>query len=83
MINVNMDKARDIKKDMIRAERNPKLAALDVEFMRAVEAGDTAKQSEISTKKQALRDATDDPAIASATTPDELKAVRPAALDEE
>ena len=83
MITVNMDKARDIKKDMIRAERNPKLAALDVEFMRAVEAGDTAKQSEISTKKQALRDATDDPAIASATTPDELKAVRPAALDEE
>jgi len=58
MITVNMTKAVEIKKDMIRAERDPKLAALDVEFMRAVEAGDTAKQAEISTKKQALRDAT-------------------------
>jgi hypothetical protein len=80
MITVNMDKARDIKKDMIREARTPKLEALDVDFMRAVEAGDTAKQAEISTKKQALRDATDDPAIAAATTPDELKAVVPTAL---
>ena len=82
MINVNMDKAREIKKDMIREERNPKLAALDVDFMRAVEQGDTDLQATISAKKQALRDATDDPAIASATTPDELKAVVPTALQE-
>jgi len=82
MITVNMTKAVEIKKDMIRAERDPKLAALDVEFMRAVEAGDTDKQAEISTKKQALRDATSDPAIAAATTPDELKAVVPTALAE-
>jgi len=83
MITVNMDKARDIKKDMIRADRTPKLEALDVEFMRAVEAGDTAAQATIATKKQALRDATDDPAIAAAATPDELKAVVPTALQEE
>lgn len=82
MITVNMDKARDIKKDMIREERTPKLAALDVDFMRAVEQGDTDLQATIAAKKQALRDATDDPAIASATTPDELKAVVPAALQE-
>jgi len=80
MITVNMDKARDIKKDMIRADRKAKLEALDVEFMRAVEAGDADKQAEIAAKKQALRDATDDPAIAAATTPDELKAVVPTAL---
>ena len=83
MITVNMDKAREIKKDMIRAERKAKLEALDVEFMRAVEAGDSDAQATIAAKKQALRDATDDPAIASASTPDELKAVRPAALDAE
>lgn len=83
MINVNMDKARDIKKDMIRGARTPKLEALDVEFMRAVEAGDTAAQATIAAKKQALRDATDDPAIAAAQTPDELKAVVPTALQEE
>lgn len=82
MITVNMDKAREIKKDMIRVEREPKLAALDVEFMRAVEAGDSDAQATIAAKKQALRDATDDPAIASAKTPDELKAVVPSALAE-
>ena len=79
-IRIDMDKAREIKKDMIRAERKPKFEALDVAFMRAVEAGDTAKQAEIAAKKQALRDATDDPAITAATTPEELKAVVPAAL---
>ena len=82
MIKVNMDKAREIKKDMIRAERNPKLAALDVDFMRAVEQGDTDLQATIAAKKQALRDATDDPAIANASTPEELKAVIPTALQE-
>ena len=82
MITVNMTKAVEIKKDMIRAERDPKLAALDVEFMRAVESGDTAAQATISAQKQALRDATDDPAITAATTPEELKAVVPSALAE-
>lgn len=83
MITVNMDKARDIKKDMIRAERKAKLEALDVEFMRAVEAGDTAAQATIAAKKQGLRDATDDASILNATTPEELKAARPAILDED
>lgn len=80
MITVNMTKAREIKKDMIRAERAPLLAALDVEYMRAVETGDTVKQAEVAAKKQALRDATKDPAIATAQTPDQLKAVVPEAL---
>lgn len=80
MITVDMTKAREIKKDMIRAERAPKLAELDTEFMRAVESGDTAAQAAVAAKKQALRDATSDPKIAAAKTPDELKAVTPAAL---
>lgn len=82
MITVNMNKAREIKKDLIRLERDPKLAELDVAFMKAVEQGDTALQAEIATKKQALREATDDPAIQAASTPEELKAIVPAALDE-
>ena len=81
MININMTKAKEIKKDMIRAERAPLLDLLDVQFMRAVESGDTAKQAEIAAKKQALRDATADSAIEASSTPEELKAVRPAALD--
>jgi hypothetical protein len=80
MIKVNMTKAVEIKKDMIRAERAPMLDSLDVEFMRAVEAGDEVAKAEIAAKKQALRDATKDPAIAAAKTPEELKAVVPAAL---
>jgi hypothetical protein len=82
MITVNMTKAVEIKKDMIRAERKEKLEALDVEFMRAVEQGDTDAQATIAAKKQALRDATDDPEITAASTPDELKAVVPSALQE-
>lgn len=82
MIQVNMTKAVEIKKDMIRAERKPLLDALDVQFMRAVEAGDTEAQATIAAQKQALRDATNDPAITAATTPDELKAVVPTALAE-
>jgi len=80
MIKVNMTKAVEIKKDMIRAERAPMLDQLDVEFMRAVEAGDAKAQAEIAAKKQALRDATKDAAIAAAKTPEELKAIVPAAL---
>lgn len=76
-IGINITKAKDIKLDIIRAERAPLLAQLDVEFMRAVEQGDTAKQAEISAKKQALRDATKDPEILEATTVEELKAADP------
>jgi len=83
MITVDMTKARDIKRDMIRAERKPLLEQLDVEFMRAQEAGDIQKQALIADKKQSLRDVTADPAIDAATTPDELKAVRPDVLGTE
>lgn len=77
MISIDMTKAREIKREMIRAERAPMLAALDVEFMRAVELGDTAAQQSIATEKQRLRDATRAPAIDSAQTPDELKDLNP------
>lgn len=77
MISINMTKARDIKRDMIRAERAPLLAELDLQFMRAVEQGNTSLQAEIAARKQALRDATDDPVIEAAETPEELKAAVP------
>ena len=77
-----MTKAKEIKKDHIRQERAPLLQKLDVGFMKALEAGDNAKMEEIKAQKQALRDATADPAIAAAETPEELKAARPAILDQ-
>ena len=72
MININMTKARDIHRDKVRQARNPKLAAKDVEFQRALETG--ADTAAIVAAKQALRDAPASAAIDAATTPDELKA---------
>ena len=50
--------------------------------MRATEAGDADEQASIATKKQQLRDITADAGITNATTADQLKAVRPAILDQ-
>lgn len=75
---INPDKAKAIWKDKWREARKPLLASLDVEFMRAVEAGDSSKQAEIAAKKQALRDVTLTPI--SGTTPEEIKAVWPEVL---
>jgi len=72
MININMTKARDIHREKVRQARNPKLAAKDVEFQRALETG--ADTSAIVAAKQALRNAPAAANIESATTPDELKA---------
>jgi hypothetical protein len=78
MITINIDKAKAIWKDKWREARKPKLAALDVEFMRAVEAGNSSKQAEIATQKQALRDVTLTPI--EGNTPEEIKAVWPEIL---
>ena len=71
MISINMNKARDIHREKVRQARNPKLAAKDVEFQRALETG--ADTSAIVAAKQALRDAPAASAIEAASTPDELK----------
>ena len=73
-------KCREIHKQRLRQLRAPKLAALDVEYQRADEDGDTAKKRDISAKKKALRDVTADPRIDAAQTPEELLAVIPEAL---
>jgi hypothetical protein len=80
MITINLNKAREIHKDKMRNARAPKLAALDVAFMRAVEQADTAKQAEIAAEKQAFRDVTKDPDIVAATDVEELKSAWPSIL---
>lgn len=79
-LTVDMVKAREIHRAKLRDIRKPLLEALDTDYMRADEAGDTALKAQIASKKQALRDVTDDPAIAAATSPEELKAVLPSVL---
>ena len=68
-ITVNIDKAKDITKDRLRAERTPMLAAQDVLFQRALESG--ADTTAIVAEKQRLRDITNQ--VDSMTTVDELK----------
>jgi hypothetical protein len=69
MIKINLDKAKDITKDRLRAERAPLLQAQDIEFQKALETG--ADTAAIVAEKQRLRDIT---LLADqATTVEELK----------
>jgi len=55
-IGIDVNKAKEIHKDKIRDVRNSLLQEKDVEYMRALEANDTQKVSEVVAEKQALRD---------------------------
>lgn len=72
MIKINLDKAKDITKDRLRAERAPLLQEQDVAFQRALESG--ADTAPIVAEKQRLRDITK--LADQATTLDELKAIK-------
>ena len=72
IIKVDMAKAKEVHKKNIRDARAPKLAALDVDFQRALET--SSGTDLIVANKQALRDAPAAAGIATATTTDELKA---------
>ena len=63
VIKIDIEKAKNIYKDILRSARKPMLEELDLAFMRAVETGNTSLQAEIAAKKQALRDITKDPKI--------------------
>jgi hypothetical protein len=69
-ISINITKAKAIKLDALRAERQPLLDALDVAFMRAFEKADSAECARIAAEKQALRD------ITKAPLPDDLTALK-------
>lgn len=69
-VSINMDKAKAITKDRLRADRKPLLEEQDILFMKAQEAG--SDTSAIVTEKQRLRDITNQ--VDSMTTTDELKA---------
>ena len=71
MISINMEKAREIHRDKIRLARNSLFRKLDIEFQRALE--DNNDTSDIISRKNALRDSTQDPLIESATDTETLK----------
>jgi uncharacterized protein YdaT len=71
MITINFDKAKEITKARLRAEREALLQAQDVAFQRALESG--ADTAEIVAEKQRLRDITDE--VDTVTTLEDLKAI--------
>jgi hypothetical protein len=72
MITINLDKAKEITKNRLRAERKPLLEAQDVAFQRALESG--ADTTAIVAEKNRLRDITN----ITATTLEELQALKAA-----
>jgi hypothetical protein len=71
-VTVNLDKAKEITKKRLRAEREPLLQAQDVAFQRALESGDDTKA--IVAEKNRLRDITK--LADSAKSLDELRAIK-------
>ena len=67
---IDINKAKDITKDRLRQERKPQLEALDIQMLRNFSNQELLAQ--IETKKQALRDATNQ--VNTMTTVNELKA---------
>ena len=72
IITTDMAKAKEIHKTNIRYARAPLLAALDIEFQKALETG--ADTSTIVAKKQTLRDAPAASGISTAASEADLKA---------
>jgi uncharacterized protein YdaT len=66
---IDINKAKDITKDRLRAERTPLLEDQDVAFQRALE--NSSDTSAIVAEKQRLRDITKQ--VDTATTLDELR----------
>ena len=69
MLKINIEKAKEIKKDMLRVEREHLLSALDIDVMKNIT--DSAKLAEIEAEKQKLRDITTK--VDELTTVEELK----------
>ena len=74
MIEINLEKALEIHKTKIREKRELVFKDLDIQFMKALEQGNTILSAEIGAKKQALRDITDID-ISNISTLDELKQI--------
>lgn len=76
-ISHNMEKCKHIHIENLRSIRDEKLADLDKEFMKALEANDEAKKAQIIIQKKVLRDMPSDPIFHTASNPDELKQIIP------
>ena len=71
MITINLDRAKEIKKESLRQQRKPLLEAQDVAFQRALESN--SDTTAIVAEKQRLRDITT--LVDTATSVEDLKAI--------
>lgn len=78
-IKINLDKAKEIWKDELRKARKPILEKLDTDYIRALESGDDT--TEISKRKQELRDITKHPDLVETKNVDQIKAFWPEILN--
>jgi len=76
-ITADITKAKEVWLNKFRKARNPILAALDIDFIKAVESGNISLQNEIASKKQILRDIT---LINLPNITEEIKAIWPEVL---
>lgn len=79
-VEINMPKARDIHMDHIREAREPELARLDKEWMRATGQKNTIEADEIEARRQHLRDLPQTLDLTTAKTPERLKTLWPKEL---
>lgn len=75
VVEIDMTKAIDIRKDQLRADRKERFESLDADYMKALEDNDDATQTAIAAKKKALRDFPESSVWADAQTPEDLKAI--------
>ena len=80
VIEVNMTKAREIKRDSLRALRVPLFVVNDLALRDAHIAGNAVALAAAIARRDALRAVTEDRAIETAATPEALKAVLPRVL---
>jgi hypothetical protein len=71
MITINLEKAKEIHKDILRQQRAPLLTELDIQFQKAIEF--SSDHSAIVKEKQRLRDVTK--LCDSVTSIEELKSI--------
>lgn len=57
-VEIDVNRAKNIKRNQFRQARKPLLEQLDIEYMKAVETSNTTKKKTIAAKKQELRDVT-------------------------
>ncbi len=72
-VRVCPETSREVMRDKIRWVREQRFAALDVDYIRALEEGDDVKMAEVRAEKQALRDAPADLAIDECKDYEDLK----------